>query len=533
MIRFNLTNRALILVTLPFLVELLFIVSLINLLNSVGPSVQQEMTANDVVDRLNKLMWLTQDSTASAMLFFVTKSTTVLQHQQKAKDELSKAFGELENYIYEELKSLEHQQESKDTKSNAFFELGRFIKEQQESLSEVELLKTQLKGWVSGQTNLVKGESSPNITGLYRSPSGSGWSEIFSDMRKWPVQFLLTGDRHLIHDGAVAREEFKAKVRNLLLTALVSNVVVALLLALFYSLSVTKRVKKVTQNASRLTAGEPLGACLTGSDEISAVDAALHDLSRSRVELERFEKDLTNIVNCELKVPLTSLQGILFLLTQDGAVLDEKTQKSIYRAEQNISWLIKLVNDLLDLEKTRAAKYPLLLSVFSLKKLVETACDAVQPLAKKENVVVDLYGIDGPAFGDFERLLKVATNLLSAAIRASALGGKIVVDYESMPEGALIKITDSGTGIPENLKGKIFEQFQIQPDRLLSEEVPSGLELPLCHAIVSQHGGEIVVESLARRGCTYTVKIPKAQEIVQAPHISLAPEQIRAGETVL
>ncbi|HEY9712280.1 MAG TPA: HAMP domain-containing sensor histidine kinase [Chroococcales cyanobacterium] len=481
MIRPKIIHYGLIVLSLPLIVELGSLIAVSRRLVSVDPVVGMELRDKEMITHLDKLQYAVEDSMQSSILFFLTKSTTLLQHQQRAKEQVNRTFRELE-YI---------------------------SRTDDDAHRQVELLVAPLQTWLQEQDGFVKGESGMGMPASFTQSKERAWSEIFGQQESWPCQFLITRVRHSTHDLAQARGGFLSQFTGFLVNLMILNLVLAAILGAFFFFMVCRRMQKLLKKSRALVAGESIDLKISGNDEINDLDRSLDQCARSVTEVELFEKDLMTIVGSELKAPLTSLQGMLFLLNQDTKGIEsERALKSLERTEQSVNWLVRLVNDLLDLEQTRTAQAPLMKTYFNMENLVKAAVESAQSLAKKENVVVETYGIGGTAYGDSDRLMKVTVNLLSTAIRASALGGKIVVDFEVDGNSAQVKITDSSTGIPDTQRVKLFEQFHLQPDRVLGEDVPTGLELPLCQAIISQHNGEIGVESLARRGCVYWFKVP-------------------------
>lgn len=265
--------------------------------------------------------------------------------------------------------------------------------------------------------------------------------------------------------------------------------------------------------------------------EITGTSIIAQDVTDRRA-IERMKDEFVSIVSHELRTPLTSLRGSLgLLLTGKLGALSEKGQRMLEIAVNNTDRLIRLINDILDLERLESDKFTLSKQTCNIADLVQQAVEAVQSMADKEAVMLSVATISTQIQSDPDRLIQVLINLLSNAIKFSAEGTTVslsvelqagnckVTTSEHSSSAALLLITikDQGRGIPANKLETIFDRFQQVDASDSRQKGGTGLGLTICRTIVQQHGGQIWVESTVGKGSTFYITLPIApanQEIV-------------------
>lgn len=419
----------------------------------------------------------------------------------------------------------------------------------------------------------------------------------------------------------------RAYLQPVLIGGLVVNVVLSILLAVFFSKGITMRLAKMADNNKRLAAGQPLNRPLYGEDEIGELDRAFHQMAvalneavrkeravveqasdvicsidadgkflavnpavkggwlyepdyligrrvvdilyegdrasmtkafaaainegtatsietkilrvdgstldvlwsltwsaaekvlfcvvfdnSQRKEVERLKQSFVQMVTHDLRSPLTSMLGTLHVLqANQEAPLPEEALSKVQRMERVTDRLLKLVNDLLEVESLGKGKEKLRLRQTSTGFLVEQAMAAVESLLQERKITIkqDVEIFDLNVDGD--RLVQVLVNLLSNAIKFSPESEEIKLTVSTQDQIAYFSVEDKGPGIAEEFQSEIFEPFKqvkdTKPKRKKSEE-GTGLGLAIARAIVEAHVGTIGLESEVGKGARFWFCVP-------------------------
>ena len=233
-----------------------------------------------------------------------------------------------------------------------------------------------------------------------------------------------------------------------------------------------------------------------------------------RSELDTLKDEFISTVSHELRTPLTSIRGSLGLLSS-GVMgsLDPKAKNLLRIAVTNTDRLIRLINDILDLERMESGRAPLQLRRCSLHELAVSAVDTMSAMAEAASVHVDLAtasAADGLFFdADSDRILQVLTNLLSNAIKFSPPQSTIRLQAESTSDSILLRISDEGRGIPAEKLDNIFDRFQQVEHADARQKGGTGLGLAICRTIIQQHSGSIWAQRNIGPGTTFYVMLPR------------------------
>jgi two-component system, OmpR family, sensor histidine kinase VicK len=239
------------------------------------------------------------------------------------------------------------------------------------------------------------------------------------------------------------------------------------------------------------------------------VVVAFTDTTERRA-LDRMKDEFISTVSHELRTPLTSLRGALGLLA-GGALTNrpEKTQQMLEIAISNSDRLVRLVNDILDLERISSGKTELHSTICSAEDLLRRAAGVQQARTPKPNIRIFFAANGVSVWADPDRILQTLDNLLSNAIKFSPAGSEIHLAARNLDENeALIEVRDQGRGIPEDKLEHIFDRFQ-QGDASDSRAMGgTGLGLAICRSIINQHGGRIWATSKPDEGTTFHFTLP-------------------------
>lgn len=272
---------------------------------------------------------------------------------------------------------------------------------------------------------------------------------------------------------------------------------------------------------------------MTNQGVAAGLVLSFRDISQRR-ELERMKDEFISTVSHELRTPLTSIRGALGLLS--AGLLGEinpKASNLLRIAVSNTDRLVRLINDILDLERIESGRAPLHFRRSNLSELVQQAVETMTPMADAAQVKlaaeIDPIKMDV----DSDRILQVLTNLLSNAIKFSPAESVVRIALEPKQESVLLKVVDEGRGIPSDKLESVFDRFQQVDASDARQKGGTGLGLAICRSIVQQHGGRIWAERNLYQGSTFFVSLPRAhaESTITTPVVS-APKK-RDHSTVL
>jgi len=250
---------------------------------------------------------------------------------------------------------------------------------------------------------------------------------------------------------------------------------------------------------------------------------SFRDISQ-RYALDRMKDEFVSTVSHELRTPLTSIRGALGLLSSGMlGVINEKAANLLRIALSNSERLVRLINDILDLERTQSGREPLTYRPIQLGEIVRQAIDGVQPMADEAGVLLIHDKTQVEVMADPDRILQVVTNLLSNAIKFSPPNSAISVMLRSGASGVTLSVIDQGRGIPADKLEAIFGRFQQVDASDSRQKGGSGLGLAICRAIVVQHSGRIWAERNPVRGSTFRVFLPYQPSAAKTPGSETSP----------
>ncbi len=242
-----------------------------------------------------------------------------------------------------------------------------------------------------------------------------------------------------------------------------------------------------------------------------AAQLVVRDVSE-RAAIERMKTEFVSTVSHELRTPLTSILGNLGLVLGGVAgVVSDEARRMIEVAERNGRRLLRLVNDLLDLDSLGAGRMSFRVEVLDLVRLVEHAVDATRGYAQSFGIELRCEGeITGAAVEvDGERLQQVIANLLSNAVKYAPEGSDVKISLSRVGGELEVAVSDSGPGIPEEIRPRLFERF-VQADGSDTRRAGgTGLGLAISKGIIEHLGGTIGYFSELGVGTTFWFRLPE------------------------
>lgn len=244
------------------------------------------------------------------------------------------------------------------------------------------------------------------------------------------------------------------------------------------------------------------------SDEGKALFCVAHDVSE-RKRIEQLKRDFVAMISHDLRTPLTSVQVYLEMVAE-GFFEDKGDQlrKKASLSEADVSRLINLINNLLDIEKMESGKMEVVTQLTPVPRIIERSVSSVAALADKKRIEIEASACDDTIYADEDQLVQVLVNLLSNALKFSPDESPVHVRAFEKDGGIRFEVEDRGRGISAEFKDRVFDRFQqveLEDSRVKGG---SGLGLAICKAIVEAHRGQIGVNSVEGEGATFWFDIP-------------------------
>jgi PAS domain S-box-containing protein len=235
----------------------------------------------------------------------------------------------------------------------------------------------------------------------------------------------------------------------------------------------------------------------------------LQDVTARR-EAERVKDEFVAVVGHELRTPLTSIRGSLGLLA--GGVLGDippEASRMLRTAVSNTDRLVRLINDILDIERIDAGRGDIQLAPVTSSDLVRQSVEVIQATAQEAGVGIEVEPMEDPTVAaDADRIVQVLTNLLGNAIKFSEGDGTVAIGVDADHDRARFTVRDEGRGIPGDQLESIFERFSQVDASDARDKGGTGLGLAIARSIVERHGGEIWAESIEGEGSTFGFTLP-------------------------
>ena len=253
--------------------------------------------------------------------------------------------------------------------------------------------------------------------------------------------------------------------------------------------------------------------------EVEGFYSLLTDITELK-RLDRMKSEFVSTVSHELRTPLTSIRGSLGILAGGVAgPLSDKVRSFIDIAKDNCERLIRLINDILDMEKIESGKMTFQLEVLDLMVLVEQAVKANEGFAAQHGVRLQIVSSrpGTKVHADSDRLTQVLTNLISNACKFSPAESSVDIAVSAPDERIRVDIIDHGPGISDAFRQRIFQKFSQEDSTDMRQKGGTGLGLSISKAIVEGLGGEIGFETEIGKGSTFYFYLPLWREPVAPP----------------
>jgi PAS domain S-box-containing protein len=261
----------------------------------------------------------------------------------------------------------------------------------------------------------------------------------------------------------------------------------------------------------------------------------------ARQQVEQLKDEFVSVVSHELRTPLTSIRSTLGLLASGWLNSHpEKSQRMLEIAFSNTNRLVRLISDILDIERIKFGKVTMEKEACDVADLMLQSADAMRAMAEKSEITLAVTPVATKLWADPDRIIQTLTNLLSNAIKFSPSGSTVwltaqIIEHENQeirkphtqtnknetfptphpPPSTpyiIFQVKDQGIGIPADKLEAIFDRFQQVDASNSRTQGGTGLGLTICRGIVQQHDGQIWVESQLGEGSQFYIALPLAKE---------------------
>ncbi|MEM2140068.1 MAG: HAMP domain-containing sensor histidine kinase [Nitrososphaera sp.] len=318
---------------------------------------------------------------------------------------------------------------------------------------------------------------------------------------------------------------------NLLLTVAVLGVTAGI--GGVVALSISRRVIQLKKTAGEIAEGN-LGKHIAtqGADEIAALAASFEQMRKSLVEvqeelksrnidlnelnialenaneelkqLDKLKDEFISVASHELRSPIHPILGYASM-ARDGMISEKEALDVIYKQAVRLR---QLANDILDVSRIESGTLPYSMKELSIHEVLANCVEAIKPSVGAEvSVVTDFDSHDIEMIGDKERLTQVFTNLLGNALKFTKKGRIAVETRLAGPDSIVVKISDTGGGIPKEILPRLFNKFVTK--KVGEDEAHgTGLGLFISRSIVEAHGGKISAYNNDTGGATFRIELP-------------------------
>ncbi|HHP7244159.1 MAG TPA: PAS domain S-box protein [Elainellaceae cyanobacterium] len=239
-------------------------------------------------------------------------------------------------------------------------------------------------------------------------------------------------------------------------------------------------------------------------DEIPATFWAIAIDITERKAVEQMKDEFISVVSHELRTPLTTIHGSLGLLA--AGIYDSsptKAKRMLDIAAIDCERLVRLVNEVLTLERLESNRLQMEKSICDVTDLIQQAVDGMQAIAEQASITLVTETISAQIWANPDAILQTLTNLLSNAIKFSPAQSTVSVAADIQTDIVKFRVSDRGRGIPPDKLKTIFERFQQVDASDSRQKGGTGLGLAICQSFITQHGGKIWAESTVGEGSTF------------------------------
>jgi len=250
-----------------------------------------------------------------------------------------------------------------------------------------------------------------------------------------------------------------------------------------------------------------LGECALALDNNR--NAKEKELAAVLAKNEQLRANLLRAISHDLRTPLTSISGNASNLLSNYDKLDEETRVQVFTdIFDDSQWLISLVENLLSVTRIEEGRMNFNMSVQLMDEVIDEAMKHISRKGAEHNITVECRDELLLARMDAKLIIQVIINLVDNAVKYTPAGSDIKITAEKKSGYVSVHVADTGNGIPDHIKPRVFEMFYTGDNRIADSRRSLGLGLPLCRSIINAHGGEITLTDNLPHGSIFTFIIP-------------------------
>lgn len=299
-------------------------------------------------------------------------------------------------------------------------------------------------------------------------------------------------------------------IRNIILAAVALNVLFATIMTYLLITKTLRRLNVLMVNNQRLSTNQPLQPPLDGHDEIGEIDATFHSMAKNLSAAKEKERAFIAMLSHDLRSPITGVKLLLEMMELGVyGELNERGQTALNVSDRAIKRSLQMIDDFLLLERNESIDTPLKKESHDLAESLNESISFVQNQADRREVTVKRDFESCHCFYDEAGIIRVATNLLTNAVKFSPPKSTVTVSLQMNDDNVCISVLDEGIGIPPEKQAVIFDRYQQLNNPDSPKHEGFGLGLPICKSIVNAHGGEIGVRNNLEAGSVFWFTLPK------------------------
>ena len=393
--------------------------------------------------------------------------------------------------------------------------LAQTIPDETSDLGDYQLVDEALRITVIAEDGTVMMDSNADIGEMSNHRARPEIKEAFLEGEGQDVRKSETLEKSTfyyamrLNDGNVLRvAKETGSIYSMFLDVIPSLMLIACILfafcvalAYFMTKSFIAPIEKVAENLDRQV---DVGSY----KELTPFLVTIQEQHKNIIKSAKMRQDFTANVTHELKTPLTAISGYAELI-ESGMTGEKETRRFAKEIHRGANRLLHLINDILQLSELDTRETALETERLNLYGMAYTCVEMLRVNAEAQKITLKMTGDFAWIDGNRGMIDEVIYNLCSNAIRYNKENGSVEVHVEETPEGALLRVSDTGIGSPKKHQERIFERFYRVDKSRSKERGGTGLGLAIVKHIVAEHHAQISLESEEGVGTTITVLFPK------------------------